>query len=98
MSDLHPNINLHCHFFVVVFCFLFCFVFFFFSFQSVSDSLWPNLVVNVAHLRKKRQATGNETAGENAFKEIVKSTKVHKSLSLTSYRQIPLYGHLIIHT
>ena len=28
MSDLHPNINLQCHFFVVVFCFLFCFVFF----------------------------------------------------------------------
>ena len=81
---------------------LFCF--FISAFQTVHGQI---LAVNVAHLRKNRQATGNETAGENAFKEIVKSTKVHKSLSLTNlFNKLPsnptlptpAHGHLIIHT
>ena len=91
MSGLHPNINLHLHF---------CFCFIFISeFETVHGQM---LAVNIAHLRKKLQVTGNETGGENAFKEIVKSTKVHKSLSLTnlftSYSQIPVYGHPLTDT
>ena len=58
ISDLHPNINLHCH---VSF---FCCWFLFFHFRVLKSS-WPNLC----------QVTGNETDGENAFKQIVKISK-----------------------
>ena len=66
----------------IAFLFLFLFLLFFISeFQTVHGQI---LAVNMAHLRKKPQAAGNETAGENAFKENVKSIKVHKSPSLTN--------------
>ena len=38
------------------------------------------MAVNMAHLRKKRQTAGNETDGENTFKEIV---KVKKGIQIT---------------
>ena len=53
-------------------------IFFFMSeFQTVHDRI---LAVNMAHLRKKRQTAGNETDGENTFKEIV---KVNKGIHIT---------------
>ena len=59
-----PNINLHCLFFIS-------------EFQTVHGRI---LAVNMAHLRKKRQTAGNETDGENTFKEIV---KVNKGIHIT---------------
>ena len=61
-----PNINLHRLFF-----------FFISEFQTVHGRI---LAVNMAHLRKKRQTAGNETDGENTFKEIV---KVNKGIQIT---------------
>ena len=52
--------------------------FFFISeFETVHGRI---LAVNMAHLRKKRQTAGNETDGENTFKEIV---KVNKGIQIT---------------
>ena len=48
-------------------------IFFFISeFQADHGRI---LAVNMVHLRKKRQTAGNETDGENTFKEIVKVNK-----------------------
>ena len=59
------NIDLHCHFFFIS------------EFQTVHGRI---MAVNMAHLRKKRQTAGNETDGENAFKEIV---KINKGIQIT---------------
>ena len=53
------SIDLHCHFFFHVRV-------------SVHDRI---SAVNMAHLRKKRQTAGNETDGEHAYEEIVKTNK-----------------------
>ena len=47
------------------------------EFQTVHGRI---LAVNMAHLRKKRQTAGNETDGENTFKEIV---KINKGIQIT---------------
>ena len=60
------DIDLHCHFFLVIS-----------EFQTVHGRI---LAVNMAHLRKKRQTAGNETDGENTFKEIV---KINKGIQIT---------------
>ena len=53
----------------------------FFFFISESETVHGRiLAVNMAHLRKKRQTAGNETDGENTFKEIV---KVNKGIQIT---------------
>ena len=53
------------------------FFFFISEFETVHGRI---LAVNMAHLRKKRQTAGNETDGENTFKEIV---KVNKGIDIT---------------
>ena len=53
------------------------FFFFISEFETVHGRI---LAVNMAHLRKKRQTAGNETDGENTFKEIV---KVNKGIQIT---------------
>ena len=53
------------------------FFFFISEFETVHGRI---LAVNMAHLRKKRQTAGNETDGENTFKEIV---KINKGIQIT---------------
>ena len=53
------------------------FFFFISEFETVHGRI---LAVNMAHLRKKRQTAGNQTDGENTFKEIV---KVNKGIQIT---------------
>ena len=53
------------------------FFFFISEFETVHGRI---LAVNMAHLRKKRQTAGNDTDGENTFKEIV---KVNKGIQIT---------------
>ena len=60
-----PDINLHRLFFFIS------------EFETVHGRI---LAVNMVHLRKKRQTAGNDTDGENTFKEIV---KVNKGIQIT---------------
>ena len=57
------------------------FFFFISEFETVHGRI---LAVNMAHLRKKRQTAGNETDGENTFKEIV---KVNKGIQITWFNK-----------
>ena len=64
-SDLHP---------ILIYI---AFFFFISEFETVHGRI---LAVNMVHLRKKRQTAGNETDGENTFKDIV---KVNKGIQIT---------------
>ena len=66
LSDLH-----------LILIYIAFFFFFISEFETVHGRI---LAVNMAHLRKKRQTAGNETDGENTFKEIV---KVNKGIQIT---------------